>query len=168
MDYNELIKDIADVLFPALGIFLTIHYYQRATGYLCISLNPGAAINPNGIGTHLAAIITISNQGRGQAFFGGLHALDKNGEYCYPPSSINEGSKLEPGQYTQGSISFTALSNVRKLWAVDGTGRKYRVNKFLLKRVVNFLELESLRWEELAKAQLPTGIAPNLRLHTAE
>lgn len=149
MGLQEFIIGVAGVVVAALGVFLTIHYHQRATGYLCISLNPSAAPNSNGIGTHLAAIVTISNDGRGPAFFGGFHALDQKGEYWYPASTVKACSKLEPGGYIQGSIAAAALSNARVLWAVDGIGRKYRVNRFLLKRVVKFLEQESIRWKFL-------------------
>ncbi len=149
MELQAFIVGAAGVAVAALGVFLTIHYQQRAAGYLGVSLNPSAAPNSNSIGTHLAAIVTISNIGRGLAFFGGFHALDQDGEYWYPTSTIKAGSKLAPGQYIQGSITVGALSKARVLWAVDGTGRKYSVNRFLLRRVLTILEQESGRWQSL-------------------
>lgn len=149
MEMQEFIISAAGVAVAALGVFLTIHHHHRAAGYLGVSLNPSAASNSNGMGTYLAAIVTISNMGRESAFFGGFHALDKNSEYWYPTSTIEAGLKLEPGQFIQGSITAAALSKARVLWVVDGTGKRYRVNRFLLKRTVKFLKQESARWKSL-------------------
>lgn len=151
MDIQEYFVSVAGVVLAALAIFLAIHHRQCSVGYLAVSLNPSAAVNNNGVGTHLAAVVTVSNKGQESIYFGGFHALDKNGEYYYPSSTIQTGSKLEPGQYIQGSIPAGHLTKpkIRVLWAVDGAGKKYRVNRFLLRKVVKFLEQESVRWKSL-------------------
>ena len=136
-------------MISALGVILTIHHNQRAAGYLRISLNPSRAVNTNGIGTYAAAIVTVSNQGRESIYFGGFHALDQGGEYWYPPSTLEPCTKLEPGQYIRGTMSMNTISQARVLWAVDGTGKKYRVDRFLLKKVVKFLMQESERLKSL-------------------
>ncbi|MBF8179740.1 hypothetical protein [Herminiimonas contaminans] len=139
----------ASLVISILGIFLAIHHNQRTGGCLTVSLNPSRAVNPNGIGTYSAALITVANKGRESILFGGFHALSRENEYWYPPSTLKPSTKLEPGQYIQGTISMNVISNARVLWAVDGTGKKYRVNRFLLKKVVKFLRHESTRLSSL-------------------
>jgi len=46
-------------------------------------------------------------------------------------------------------MSMNTISQARVLWAVDGTGKKYRVDRFLLKKVVKFLMQESERLKSL-------------------
>jgi len=149
MELQDFFLAVAGIVISAFGVFLAVHHNQRAVGSLRVSLNPSRAVNTNGIGTSLAAIVTISNIGRESIFFGGFHARDQEGGYWYPPSTFKPGTKLEPGQYIQGSISMNVISKARVLWAVDGTGKKYRVNRFLLKKVVRFLDQESTRLKAL-------------------
>jgi hypothetical protein len=135
---------IAGIFLAALGILLAIHHRQRLVGHLSISLIQSPAVNNSGVGTRLAALITVSNKGQGPIYFGGFHAIDQNGEYCYPSCTIQSGSKLEPGQYVQGAIPAGHLTKpkIKVLWAVDGTGKKYRVNRFILKKTIKLLEQE--------------------------
>lgn len=149
MEPQEFFITAASIVISALGVFLAVHHNQRAVGCLKVSLNPSRAVHTNGIGTYPAAIVTVSNKGRESMFFGGFHARDQEGEYWYPPSTFKPGTKLEPGQYIQGTISMNAIYKARVLWAVDGTGKKYRVNSFLLRKVVRFLKQESVRLKSL-------------------
>ena len=149
MGMIELIIGLAGVLLAALGLILAIYHHHHRVVDLRVSLNPSVAPNQNGVGTHLASIVTISNAGKEPVFFGGFYALDEKGECCYPNSTITCDSKLEPGQYLQGTIPAQTLFKMKVLWAVDGTGRKYRVNRWLLRKVKRFLKEESARWRAL-------------------
>jgi len=139
--------EIAGLIITLLSIILVIHHRHDKISGLKIEFNMSAAPNRDGIGTHLAALITIFNPGKEAIFYGGLHAQSAANEVYYPMCNINGGTKLEPGQYIQGTIPAGHLINPipRALWAVDGTGKKHYIKERSLEELVQQLKAEDHR-----------------------
>jgi hypothetical protein len=118
-----------------------------------LTVNYGLGVSEGSNTTYLALILTITNKGKIPIFFGGIHAIDENGDLYYPSFSVKGGKKIEVGDYTTGNIPAGHLLNPRakKLWVIDGTGKKYKLKQSVLNDALVLLRKEQ---ERLAKAGL--------------
>lgn len=130
-----------------LSIALTIYFRYSTHSSMLIKIAMGSGLNSNGVGTHLAALVSISNPGKEPIFFGGFCALDEHDELYYPSCEIKGGAKIEPGQYVQGAILAAHLikPKAKALWAVDGVGKKHPVKRQVLKALLLQLRNETER-----------------------
>jgi len=154
MAMNEFIAIAGSIIIPSMGIILLIFYrYKSNQKKLGLTVNYGHGVSEGSNTTYLALILTITNKGKIPIFFGGIHAIDENGELYYPSFSIKGGKKIEAGDYTTGNIPAEHLLNPRakKLWVIDGTGKKYKLKQSVLNDALVLLREEQ---ERLAKAGL--------------
>lgn len=130
MDVDALVG-ITGVALALFGAVFGLYRYTKSYGRLSVSANVGNAVNSDGVGTHLCALLTISNSGGAVVYYGGVQALDQSGELYYPFATLMPQAKLEPGEYIQGTIPAGHLLKPRakKLWVLDGNGRKYSMGK---------------------------------------
>lgn len=105
-------------------------------------------VNTVGYGTHLAAILTVTNPGRYPIVFGGVEAEQEDGDIYFPMFQGLVGKeKIDARSYATLTIPAAHLlgSPLRRLSVLDGIGRRYSLRGRKLKRLLADLQAEKNR-----------------------
>ncbi|MGK4473068.1 hypothetical protein [Aeromonas molluscorum] len=147
MDTYKIIMTIIAIFSISFNVYQFIS--KRPT--FKFRMNYGFEPNKDGVGNFLSARLFISNVGGEPAIFNGIEGTDGKGEIFYPSCSIDIGSKVEPNSSITGYITTGHLltHGTSSLFIIDGVFKKHKVPQKTINELLNDLQKEKERLENL-------------------